>query len=261
MAITDDDRDEAYHSGLYSLQGEADPKEMMKDTVKGVRRSPSPRAVSEAAKQAPGMVKQAVGEIKSLKLPPESALKRSHASNPSLNIETPMSYLAGRLTGVDLQNEQCDSPSNEFDSGVFPSMTESAYGSMQPPSISKETPPESSADSPTSKDTEKMDVEEDSGMISMSVSSKTDQSNVVSSKTREPSPGVTLLPPIRTRSESPSVPPVGESVEVMTDIPSIASLSGSKRAIESEEGEVLRKAPRLSDVEDGSGECCCVYEC
>ena len=260
MAIVDDDRDEAYHSGLYSLQGETDPKEMMKDTVKGIRRSPSPRAISEATKQTPGLVKQGLGGIKSLKLPPESALKRPRASNSSLTIETPMSYLAGRLTGVDLQNEQCDSP-NEFDSGVFPSMTESAYGSMQPPSISKEKPLESSADSPTTKDTEKMDIEEDSGVISMPMSSKADQSNVVSSKTREPSPGVTLLPQIRTRSESPSVPPVGESVEVMTDIPSLSSLSGSKRAIESEEGEVLRKAPRLSDVEDNSGECCCVYEC
>ncbi len=257
MATVDDDRDEAYHSGLYSLQSEADSSELTKAKVG--RRSVSPGTTTEAVKQILGKSRQPNNDssIWSLKIPTESNMKQHVARNP----ETPMTQLAGRLTGVDLK--QIDSPTGEYDSGVFSSMPSMSYTSL-----GQDNQMESTIGSP--KEAEKMEVE-DSGVVSMSTTSKLTEeelSNTISTNSTLPYTSITasiarthlLQSETRLRSVSPSVPPVGESVEVITDIPSFnmsSSHPGSKRAFDSEEGERWhrKKTPRLSDIDEGM----CMY--
>lgn len=245
MTAVDDDRDEAYHSGLYSsLQSEADSTELMK-TKNAMRRSVSPGTTADAVKQGLGKSPRLKQDppFRSLKILTEGNMKQQR------NPETPMTQLAGRLTGVDLK-QTMDSPTSEYDSGVFPSLPESAYGSMPPAkSLQQDQLAENFGKSP--KEPEKMDVE-DSGVISMSESSKlVDDNKIASLVQSEQSTIIPVAMLSRPRSVSPIVPPVGESVEVVTDIPSLSLSSGHKRAFVSEEGERWRKTPRLSDMDEG----------
>ncbi len=241
MTAVDDDRDEAYHSGLYSMQNEADSTELMK-AKRAMRRSVSPGTTADGIKQAlrksPNPRQDPT--VRSLKILTEGNMKQQQR-----NPETPMTQLAGRLTGVDLK-QTMESPTSEYDSGVFPSLPESAYGSMPPKSLVHNQLIENPVRSP--EEAEKMEVE-DSGVISMSESSKLVDDKIVSAQSEQPRFSAAMIN--RARSVSPSVPPVGESVEVMTDTPSLSLSSGMKRALISEEGERWRKTPRLSGIDEG----------
>lgn len=244
MATVDNDRDEAYHSGLYSLQNEADSTELIK-AKSAARRSVSPGVTADTMNKGHGKKSPRSKQdtkFRNLKILAEGPGNMKQQRT----LETPMTQLAGRLTGVDLK-QTMDSPTSEYDSGVFPSLPESACGSMPPKSLANDQLTENSVHSP--KDAEKMEVE-DSGIISMSESSKLVDDKMTSALAEQSSIPVGML---NIRSISPSVPPVGESVEVVTDIPSLSlGSSGVKRAFVSEGGERWRKTPRLSsDMDDG----------
>lgn len=265
MATVDEDRDdhEAYDSGLYSLQSEVDSTEFSK----GLSRSVCRRSVSPG--RAPGSIpemhlKQATSNpkpftsdvVRNLKIPVE----KTNLARPALNPETPMTQLAGQLVSVDLKNEQCESPSREFDSGIFPSMSGDAYNSMQPSlSLGKDKTMGMHSGSPETTEMEKMEVE-DSGVISMSATSKLIEeeksNNILSNSTLLDSSRLVSMQEVRLRSVSPNVPPVGESVEVMTDVPP-PTIGRSKRAFDCEEEEWHRKKTRLSDVDEGVCVCVC----
>ncbi len=247
MAAIDDDRDEAYHSGLYSLQSEADSSEPSSELTKAKsvgRRSVSPGTTTEV-KQILGKSKQPNNDssIWSLTIPTESNMKKQVGLNP----ETPMTQLAGRMIGVDLK--QIDSPTGEYDSGIFSSIPYTSLGQDKQIGSPQEA--------------EKMEVE-DSGIVSMSAASKLTEeessntnSTLLNTSIATSTARIHLLQSeTRPRSVSPSVPPVGESVEVVTDIPSFSMSSshpGSKRAFDSDEGERWhrKKTPRLADIEEG----------
>lgn len=296
MDVADDDRDEAYHSGLYSLQSDADSTELIKQKGpsknKRVGKSPSPVPMGNRVRKpvnfSTTLTNRAGGQgepsIKVLDMPGQKA-------------QTPMTKLAGHFSGVKLSRDgQMEMPTGEFDSGVFPSLPESAYGSMPsaPSSISDENLPESvpvkspgpSSKPPAPKEMEQMDIEEtDSGVVSVSTSYKiieTDrsvsadsgipsQSSIHVSKPQPEKPASPVPATLsavqtrtRVRSESPCVPPVGESIEVFTDTPPIVhsmrydGFTRSKRsAMDIGETEMWhhKKTPRLSDevsIEGGS---------
>ena len=285
MEVTDDDRDEAYHSGLYSLQSEANSTELIK------RKGPSP---SKRVGKSPSPVPTGNRVRKPASFSTALSNRSGGQGEPSTKVldmqgqkaQTPMTNLAGHFSGVKLSRDRhMESPTGEFDSGVFPSLPESAYGSMPsaPSSISDEHLPESSpvkspGPSPkprAPKELEQMDIEDnDSGVVSMSSSYKViepdqsttgvrSQSTLLVSKPQLKKPGSPVPASLsvvqsrtRVRSESPCVPPVGESIEVFTDTPPMLQslrqdgFTRSKRsAMDIGETEMWhhKKTPRLSD--------------
>lgn len=287
MEAIDDDRDEAYHSGLSSLQAEMNSSDNHKDRRVGKSPSPGTSNVVKVNIQKPtGLSSSLHGGELSGKKTSEGKFSASDSTQAPLNVMTPVTNLMGHFKGFQLTKEsQPESPTGEFDSGVFPSMSASAYDSMpSAASFSHEEPSNSVPVQSPPKELERMEVDvegTDSGIPTsclvvepgQTVSIRADHKSPLSlpamksqsdrlDKPESPVPTSlnTLQTQVKRRSESPCVPPVGESIEVFTDLTQSLRADGypgSKRsAVELSETEMWhhKKTPRLSEevVADGA---------